>query len=310
MTKMPEYSGFLNLNKPAGMTSHDCVGRIRRLLGMKRVGHGGTLDPAAEGVLPIALGKATRLLQYLQEDKAYRAIVRLGVTTTTDDTDGPVIAAQPMPQLTLELVREALEQFEGKIQQVPPAYSAIQVQGQRLYNLARRGEKVVVPSREVEVRSIELLGWQPGDFPEVQLAVSCGAGTYIRAIARDLGVALGGGGTLAYLQRTAACGFTLPDSLTFDQIETQLHQNTFQPISPAAALTHLASVTLTPENARRWCQGQQISDFTFAPAPTSHHSSSIVQVTREDGLFLGIGNIAELPIQLQAKTVFAQPENL
>ncbi|HEY9875793.1 MAG TPA: tRNA pseudouridine(55) synthase TruB, partial [Candidatus Obscuribacterales bacterium] len=130
----------MNLNKPAGMTSHDCVARVRRLLRLKRVGHGGTLDPAVTGVLPIAVGKATRLLQFLRQDKAYRGTIRLGLRTTTDDLEGEVIATQPVTNLSLDAVKFALEQFQGIIQQVPPSYSAIQVQGKRLYDLARAGE--------------------------------------------------------------------------------------------------------------------------------------------------------------------------
>lgn len=134
-------NGFLNLNKPFGLTSHDCVARVRRLLHLKRVGHGGTLDPAAIGVLPIALGRATRLLQYLSHDKAYRATVRFGVRTATDDMAGEVLAADPCPQLTLPEVQKFLPQFLGKIQQIPPSYSAIQVGGKRLYELARAGKQ-------------------------------------------------------------------------------------------------------------------------------------------------------------------------
>lgn len=156
--------GFLNLNKPAGMTSHDCVARLRRILRLKRVGHGGTLDPAAMGVLPLALGKATRLLQFLRQEKAYQATIQLGVSTTTDDLEGEIIVSQPCSKLSLEQVKSALQMFEGRIQQVPPSYSAIQVQGKRLYDLARAGEKVDVPARTVEVFKIEILDWRAGDF--------------------------------------------------------------------------------------------------------------------------------------------------
>ena len=157
--------GFLNLNKPFGLTSHDCIARVRRLVRLKRVGHGGTLDPTATGVLPIALGKATRLLQYLQQDKAYHATIRLGVRTTTDDLEGEVVARHSAPELMLENVKVLLPLFVGKIQQIPPVYSAIQVKGRRLYDLARAGVEVEVPVREVEVYGIEVLAWRPGEFP-------------------------------------------------------------------------------------------------------------------------------------------------
>lgn len=280
------------------MTSHDCVARVRRLLRLKRVGHGGTLDPAATGVLPIALGKATRLLQYLRQDKAYWATFRLGVTTATDDTEGEVLVSQPAPWLAKETAQEALNSFLGKIQQVPPAYSAIQVRGKRLYQLARLGEKVDVPAREVEVRNIEFLNWRGGEFPEIDAAIECGPGTYIRAIARDLGTVLNTGGTLAHLIRTASLGFVLADSLTFEQLETQLAQGTFQPIPPDLALVHLPAVALPEEAARRWCQGQRIEWAGL------ENTQSPVRTYREDGQFLGISLTQTQPSQILPKIVF------
>lgn len=279
--------GFLNLNKPFGITSHDCVARSRRLLRLKRVGHGGTLDPAATGVLPIALGKATRLLQYLRGDKAYRATIRLGVATTTDDLQGEIITSNPVTGLSLEEVKQALGQFEGKIQQVPPNYSAIQRQGKRLYELARAGETIEVEARTVEVNKIEILAWRDGEFPELEVAIACGPGTYIRAIARDLGAALQTGGTLAKLIRTESCGLQLADSLTLEELETKLQEGTFNPITPAAALEHLASVSLASTQAHKWRQGQRIlwEDIAGRSLP------ELLQVYREDGVFLGIAQL-------------------
>ncbi|OCR01114.1 tRNA pseudouridine(55) synthase TruB [Oscillatoriales cyanobacterium USR001] len=252
------FEGFLNLNKPLGMTSHDCVARVRRLLKLKRVGHGGTLDPAATGVLPIALGKATRLLQFLAQGKAYRGTIRFGLVTATDDLEGEVLNASPVPNLSLEQVKTALPSFVGKIQQVPPQYSAIHVEGKRLYDLARQGETVVVPARTVEVLSLEVLDWRPGDFPELDLAIACGTGTYIRAIARDLGAMLAVGGTLAALTRTVSSGFHVSESLSFEELETQLQQGTFQAIAPSAALAHLPAIVISAQDAPRWCQGQRL----------------------------------------------------
>jgi tRNA pseudouridine55 synthase len=273
--------GFLNLNKLYGWTSHDCVAKTRKLLRLKRVGHAGTLDPAATGVLPIALGKATRLLQYLPGEKAYKATIRLGVRTTTDDLQGEIITSQPYPDLNIEVVKVALKQFVGKIEQVPPMYSAIQVQGKRLYDLARKGETVEVPIRTVEIFQIEILDWREGEFPEIDVAIACGAGTYIRSIARDLGTALGTGGTLAALTRTESSGFHLAHSLTLTDLEAQLQAGAFQPLPPDSALQHLLSITLPATPALKWCQGQRV----FAnPA-----GSGVLRVYREDGLFLGIG---------------------
>ncbi|MBW4675395.1 MAG: tRNA pseudouridine(55) synthase TruB [Desmonostoc geniculatum HA4340-LM1] len=275
--------GFLNLNKPFDWTSHDCVARVRKLLRLKRVGHAGTLDPAATGVLPIAFGKATRLLQYLPESKAYKATIRLGVRTTTDDLQGEIINSQACAGLRLAQVKPVLSKFQGKIEQIPPNYSAIQVDGKRLYDLARKGETVEVPVRTVEVFHIEILDWREGDFPELDVAIACGSGTYIRAIARDLGAILETGGTLAALIRTESSGFHLTDSLTLTDLETQLQAGTFQPISPDAPLQHLASVILPLTAAQKWCQGQRIS-LTF-------DVSGIVRVYDQETRFLGIGEL-------------------
>lgn len=295
--------GFLNLNKPGGLTSHDCVAKVRRLLGLKRVGHGGTLDPAATGVLPIAFGKATRLLQFMPQDKAYRATIRLGLRTTTDDLEGDIVATQLASGLTLENVQPLLQLFEGKIQQVPPIYSAIQVKGKRLYDLARAGEVADVPVRTVEIYQIKVLDWRPGEFPEIDVAIACGSGTYIRAIARDLGEGLNTGGVLASLTRTQSSGFDLADSLTLEELEAQLHQETFQPVPPALALAHLAAITLHEEDAHRWCLGQRLPwKDTQADLPTN-----ALRVHHKDGNFLGIGQViySESGLLLAPQMVFA-----
>jgi len=290
------FEGFLNLNKPAGMTSHDCVGLVRRLLKLKRVGHGGTLDPAVTGVLPIALGKATRLLQFLQQGKAYRGTIRFGLTTATDDLEGEIINAQPVPDLSWEKVQAALPHFLGKIEQFPPNYSAVQVGGKRLYDLARKGETVDVAARNVEVFRLEVLDWRSGDFPELDLAIACGAGTYIRAIARDLGAMLNVGGTLATLTRTESSGFSIEESLSFEELERQLQESKFSPILPAQVLGHLGAIVLSPEYAQRWFQGQrlpiaEIMENRKVEKNTSIPSSSPLQVYNEDGQFLGIGQV-------------------
>ncbi len=280
--------GFINLHKPAGLTSHDCVARVRRLLRLKRVGHGGTLDPAATGVLPIALGKATRLLQFLRQDKAYRATIQLGITTTTDDLEGEIIASLPTIGLRSEQVLRAIQLFEGTIQQVPPSHSAIQVQGKRLYELARAGKKVEVPARTVEVFKIEILDWRPGDFSELDVVIACGSGTYIRAIARDLGASLQTGGTLAALTRTQSSGLSLADSLTFAELEQQLQAGTFHPIPPAAVLQHLPGVTLPATAAQRWCQGQRLP---WNEVLAGSSTNSPLGVYDEGDRFLGIAQL-------------------
>lgn len=275
--------GFLNLNKSTGFTSHDCVAKVRKLLRVKRVGHGGTLDPAATGVLPIAIGRATRLLQFLPDDKAYHATIRFGWRTTTDDLDGEILTQAPAAGLRLEDVEALLPQFEGTIQQIPPKYSAVQVGGKRLYDLARTGTEVEIPMRTVTVDRIDVLGWHPGDYPELDVAIACGSGTYIRSIARDLGEMLGVGGTLSTLLRTRSSGLNLETSLTLDQISDQIQTGTFQPIYPDQVLSHLAIATLSMESAQRWCQGQKL-EINIA----SVGQEALVRVQDEAGQFLGV----------------------
>ncbi|MGB3651218.1 MAG: tRNA pseudouridine(55) synthase TruB [Rivularia sp. (in: cyanobacteria)] len=276
--------GFLNLDKPFDWTSHDCVAKTRKLLRIKRIGHAGTLDPTATGVLPIAIGKATRLLQFLPTDKAYKATIRLGVQTTTDDLEGEVIDRKSATELDLATVKTALTQFTGKIEQIPPSYSAIQVDGKRLYDLARKGEKVEAPVRNVEVFNIDILDWRDGEFPELDVNIACGGGTYIRAIARDLGAALETGGTLSALQRTVSSGFNLADSITLSELEASLETG-FIPMAADAPLQHLPEITLAETEARRWCQGQKIC--------VDSQVSEISRIYNEERLFLGIAELKE-----------------
>lgn len=277
--------GLINLNKPTAWTSHDCVAKVRKILKLKQVGHGGTLDPAATGVLPIAVGKATRLLPYMSDRKAYQAKIRFGVTTTTDDLEGEIIQTHSGEHLSLDDIQPHLKSFIGKIEQIPPMYSAIQRDGKRLYELARKGEIIDVPSRIVEIDDIEVLNWTQGEHPEIDLGIACGSGTYIRAIARDLGKALGVGGTLAQLIRTASCGLHLADSITLEQLEILRTRNNFTLISALSALTHLETIYLSSDEAQRWCQGQAMA-ISVEP-----HSHSSVKVLTEEGQFLGMGII-------------------
>jgi tRNA pseudouridine55 synthase len=306
---------FLNLNKSPGFTSHDCVAKVRRLLHMKQVGHGGTLDPDATGVLPIALGRATRLLQFLPTDKAYHGTIKLGITTTTDDLAGEVISRNPVDstQIDLATISQALLQFHGKIDQIPPKYSAIQVEGKRLYDLARSNIDIDIPVRQVEIFEIKILAWRSGEFPELDVEIACGAGTYIRSIARDLGAVLGTGGTLAALIRTRSAGFSLDTSITLDQLATLLEKQpetqltTWQPISPQVALRHLPQVILPAPLAKRWTQGQKIPHV-----PIINLSGEFIRVAGEDGNLLGIsqvlGNPLMNPEELSPESVVLVPK--
>ncbi len=296
--------GFLNLNKPAGFTSHDCVAKVRRLLQLKKVGHGGTLDPAATGVLPMGLGRATRLLQYLPTGKQYRATVRFGLATATDDLEGEVLLSQPVPDLKQDKVIAALRQFQGTIEQAPPRYSAIQVRGQRLYDLARKGEAIETPVRTVDIHQIQVLDWRPGEFPELTMMIACGPGTYIRSIARDLGDVLGVGATLAALIRTESGGFNLSNSLTLEELTQRLQAGTFQPIDPAMGVQHLPAVALPPEQARRWRQGQKI---VLDEQLMDRIQGDPLKIENSQGLFLGIGEMIYLEERraIAPKMVFA-----
>jgi tRNA pseudouridine55 synthase len=209
--------GFLNIDKPAGMTSHDVVAHIRRAARQKRVGHAGTLDPAATGVLVVALGNATRLIEYVQDatSKRYLATVFLGVTTTTDDAEGEVLTTAAVPPLDRAAIEQALEPFRGEILQVPPMYSALHHQGRRLHELAREGIVVERAARPVTIERLELLDW---DSPLLTLDIMCSKGTYVRSLAHDLGDSLGCGAHLRSLRRTAVGTFEIKDAVPLDTV--------------------------------------------------------------------------------------------
>ena len=251
-------SGILNLDKPAGMTSHDVVARVRHLLGIRKVGHAGTLDPMATGVLLICLGQATRVAEYLmRSDKIYRAEIRLGVTTDTHDAEGQVIKTTKV-NVGEEEVREALASFVGQIEQVPPMYSALKREGIPLYRLARKGIVVERKPRTVKVHRIKLLDWSP---PLVTIEVTCSPGTYIRALARDLGERLGCGAHLAALTRLASGRFTLDEAVSLDKLAEAAAQGRWQELLHPldAALQDFPAVTLDEAAERRVRFGQQVA---------------------------------------------------
>jgi tRNA pseudouridine55 synthase len=275
--------GFLALDKPAGLTSHSCVARVRRAYGLKRVGHGGTLDPAVTGVLPIALGPATRLLSYLPGDKAYRATLQLGVRTDTDDLQGTVLSRDPLPgPLLASELEAALEPFRGDIQQRPPAYSAVHVQGQRAYALARGGQSVVLPARPVTVHELDLIHWDPASG-QLELEISCSAGTYIRSLARDLGDALGCGAALACLRRTRALGFVLDACVGLDD----LTPSPPLPLDPLAVLSHLPRQSLSPTTLVGWRFGRSQEAKEAWPPGTA------VLMVDPDGKLAGLAEMTD-----------------
>ncbi|WP_435150681.1 tRNA pseudouridine(55) synthase TruB [Micromonospora aurantiaca (nom. illeg.)] len=230
--------GLIVVDKPGGMTSHDVVARIRRLARTRRVGHGGTLDPMATGVLVIGVGRATRLLTYvIGAGKSYAATIRLGQVTVTDDAEGEVVATTPAGTVTDDGVRAALAALTGEIDQVPSAVSAIKIDGQRAYKRVRDGEAVELPARRVTVSRLDVLAIRRDvpDVVDVDVDVTCSSGTYVRALARDAGAALGVGGHLTALRRTAVGGFTLAEAATLDQLEERAPDVVNLPLDAAAA---------------------------------------------------------------------------
>lgn len=211
--------GFLNIYKPVGMTSHDVVSVLRRVTKIKQIGHTGTLDPFAEGVLPICIGKATRLIEYLQDDKEYLATVQFGAATNTFDLDGEKVFTSDK-KLSRDDIKEALKSFEGEILQLPPIFSAIKVKGKKLYEYARKGEEVEIQPRKVVIENIELKNFDE-ELQQAQILLKCSKGTYIRSIANDLGKNLGCGGYLIKLIRTQAGKFRVENSVQLDGIDVE-----------------------------------------------------------------------------------------
>ena len=227
--------GLLLIDKPSGLTSHDIVRRVRRLFKTRRVGHAGTLDPLASGVLPVALGEATRLLQFLlADDKAYRATARLGVTTDTLDADGEILEERPVPEISQGQLERVLQCFRGAIEQIPPMYSALKQNGVPLYKLARQGETVERQPRRVTIHSLKLLSFAP---PFLQLEVHCSKGTYIRSLLADIGEELGCGAHLTALRRTASAGFEAAECIALADLENldDPHQALLTPLQAMRA---------------------------------------------------------------------------
>lgn len=259
-------NGFLNIVKTKGPTSHDVVLEIRRILDEKKVGHLGTLDPMARGVLPVAVGNYTRLSEYLMnEDKEYLAEFMFGITTDTGDMDGQVLAMQDCSDVTASDVKRQLSKFLGKIKQVPPNFSAVHVDGNRLHNLARKGITVDVPSRDVEIHSFEILHFSPGVCGQGIFSIHVGSGTYVRSLARDLGEELGCGCTVSYLLRTRVGNFHLKDAVLTDTLKRALSYQSLDRffVDPKDALWRFPFVEIRPESVELVRHGAplEVTDF-------------------------------------------------
>ena len=241
--------GVLNVLKPAGMTSHDVVDVLRRLSGQRRVGHTGTLDPGAAGVLVLVVGRATRIAEFLTEsDKAYRVELTFGIATDSGDAFGKVTSTADASGLSEERVRDVLPQFTGEIEQVPPMTSAVKVAGVRLYERARRGEEIVVAPRRVRIRTLTLLRFWPGAPPRALVDVECTKGTYVRALARDMGVALEVGAHASFMLRRRVGRFTLETGHTLEELAALREEGRLAGtlLSMDDALADLPAVDLLP----------------------------------------------------------------
>lgn len=311
-------NGIVVVDKPAGMTSHDVVAVARRLFQTKRIGHTGTLDPDATGVMVLCLGMATRLAEYLSAArKHYIAEVTFGIETDTQDASGKVLTETDASHLTEEAVRALLPRFQGRIQQVPPMMSALHHEGQRLYELARAGVVVERAAREVEIESLALTSWTPAAHPIARLEITCSTGTYIRTLAADLGAAAGAGALMRTLRRTwvgesEARAFTLQQAASIDVLRAHAEAHTLADVvlPPAAALADWPQVRLTPEETTRIRQGRALdtADLDAArrtnwPAPDLEMECRSVALLDETGELIAVARPDES--RLQPVKVFA-----
>lgn len=276
--------GILNINKPAGPTSHEVVVQVRRLTGQKRIGHAGTLDPLATGVLLLCLGQATRVAEYLmQKPKLYRATIHLGVSTTTYDAEGEITQTAPVPPFSASELEKALSKFVGLIVQTPPVYSALKYEGKRLFQWVRQGVKIEPEPRQVEIEYIKLLHWAS---PFLTIEVRCSPGTYIRSLAQDLGRTLGCGAHLAALTRLACGHFTLEEAVTLEELAKAFAagegRKFIYPLEEA--LREYKSLKVDRKAERQLRQGQKV----FGPPPLPEEVSPLRCVYSEEGKLIAL----------------------
>jgi len=278
MTVRAEVHGVLNINKPAGMTSHDVVDAVRKILGMRRVGHTGTLDPQATGVLPLCVGRATRIAQYLtQADKEYAMTLRLGITTDTLDAAGKETGRVEEVRVRREDVEAVLPRFIGEIQQVPPLFSAKKYRGERLYRLARRGQQVQRQPVSVRIHTLEMLEFAP---PFIRLRTTCSKGMYARSLCDDIGRALGCGGHLYALTRTQCGRFGMNSVISLEQLEERAREGRLHEalIPVADALAHLPAVRVAPGAGRLILHGGDVAAGMVVQFPPNLSRGTLVRV--------------------------------
>jgi tRNA pseudouridine55 synthase len=293
--------GILNINKPSGKTSYAVVAMVKRLTGEKRVGHAGTLDPLATGVLPVCLGQATRLVEYLMDTtKTYRAEIELGISTDSFDSEGAVTQRCDASNVTLEKIETALHAFRGVITQLPPMYSAVKHQGKPLYELARAGIDVERKSRTAKIFSLEIKDFQN---PILNIVVTCGKGTYIRSLANDLGQALGCGATLKNLERSRCSIFDIADAVTPERFTEACQSGYWQSLlyPMDSILTRWETVIVNEEKAQSIRNGALIS---FAENPELKNGSDHCRAYTWDGSLLGILRFDSEKKQWQPEKVF------
>lgn len=276
--------GVLNVHKVAGPTSHDVVDKVRRIFGQRRVGHAGTLDPMATGVLVVCLGQATRLVEYLSSyDKEYRANLRLGVATDTQDSTGTILGQADASHVTRDTLERSAEAFVGDIRQVPPMVSAVKHNGRRLYELAREGKTVERAARTVRVYSIDVADFRPGRRAEAEIVVRCSGGTYIRTLCADIGDALGCGAVMTALTRTRVGRFALDSAV---EVERLAEDPGAYVIPMADALADMPAVVLDKESVRRIVHGMDVRADAACVGAT-------VRVLSGEGLLVAVGVVIE-----------------
>jgi tRNA pseudouridine55 synthase len=280
--------GILNINKPTGMTSHDVVAKVRKLLKQRRVGHAGTLDPAARGVLPICVGLATRVAEYLSESgKAYQATIIFGTVTDTYDSEGTIMRTASAQDLTLAKIEAILPVMLGEQMQIPPRYSAIKLQGQPAYKRARAGEEVAMEPRPITIYQLEIIDWQPSQPPTLTLAIECSKGTYIRSFAYNLGERAGCGAYLGGLVRTRSGPFPLSESITLEQLAEAAAQGTIEQfLFPAdKAIENYPALVLDERTSERVKHGNA---FRIEEEPDTTNEQSLARVYDDEGRFVAI----------------------
>ena len=301
---METKDGFIAINKEKGYTSHDCVKQIRKLLGIKKVGHTGTLDPQVTGTLPIAIGNATKFIQYLPKGKSYIGQIKLGIRTKTDDIQGEILNKKEWPILSNNQLNKYLNNFRGIIQQVPPKVSSIHVNGERAYKKALKNEEFELKPREVEIKELVLKKWdQVNGILEIK--VSCTSGTYIRSIARDLGQILNSEGCLLNLKRISSCGFHEKNSIKISELSNLYEKNELFIIPTISALDHISTLVLTnQEEINFWQTGRviQLDASNFFKSRSFDYKKPI-KIININNILLGMGFINEEKTTLHPKLV-------